>query len=152
VDILLPGRSAAVDAQLAVLIERMARENPGWGYRRIQGELLGLGIRVGAAGSGLASAHGSADPRPGLYDLRIRAQFQMIMSTGEQNPGFVSNGSRCCIYCRSHAGTIWCLRSRGASALLPFSCFDTPQPARVTGSVVQRWFALRRAWASHCGW
>ncbi len=57
-----PGRPA-VDDRIRHFVLRFARENPGWGYPRIAGELLKLGLRVSpstvrrillAAGSGPA--------------------------------------------------------------------------------------------------
>jgi putative transposase len=77
------GRPPLAD-HLVALILRLARENPRWGYRRVQGELKKLGVSVSATtirsvlcGNGLRPA-----PRRASVTWRafLRAQASSIMA------------------------------------------------------------------------
>jgi hypothetical protein len=58
-----PGRPP-VDADVRDLIVRLGRENPRWGYQRIRGELLKLGIRISATTVRTTLLRAGLDPAP----------------------------------------------------------------------------------------
>ena len=78
-----PGRPA-IPAGVRALIVRLATENPTWGYRRVHGELAGLGYHIGAStvwkilnGAGIDPAPRRAGPTWAQF---LRAQAQAILA------------------------------------------------------------------------
>ena len=58
-----PGRPPT-RAGLRALVRRLARENPTWGYRRVHGELAGLGYRVAPSTVWSILRSAGLDPAP----------------------------------------------------------------------------------------
>ncbi|WP_438493662.1 integrase core domain-containing protein [Streptomyces asiaticus] len=79
-----PGRPPTPEA-LRQLVLRLARENPGWGYRRIHGELLGLGRKLGASTVWEILQKAGIDPAPQRtnqsWPAFLKAQASAIMAT-----------------------------------------------------------------------
>jgi hypothetical protein len=58
-----PGRPATA-AEIRELVVRLAGENPAWGYRRIHGELVGLGVEVAASTVWAILREAAIEPAP----------------------------------------------------------------------------------------
>jgi len=78
-----PGR-AAIPAGLRALVLRLATENPAWGYRRIHGELAGLGYQIGASTVWTILHRAGIDPAPRRagpsWSEFLRAQAHAILA------------------------------------------------------------------------
>jgi putative transposase len=61
----------ATRRNIKALVLRLARENPEWGYRRIHGELAGLGVKVAASTTWEILKSAGIDPVPLEYSIGL---------------------------------------------------------------------------------
>ena len=74
----------ATRRNIRALVLRLARENPGWGYRRIHGELASLEVRVAASTVWEILKKAGIDPAPrqtgSAWSLFLRSQAEAILA------------------------------------------------------------------------
>jgi transposase InsO family protein len=79
-----PGRPP-IEPEVRDLIVRLGRENPRWGYQRIRGELLKLGIRISATTVRTILLRHGLDPAPRragpTWTEFLRSQAEGILAT-----------------------------------------------------------------------
>src|ERR1035438_1473084 len=74
----------ATRRNIRALVLRLARENPGWGYRRIHGELAGLGVKVAPPTAWEILKNAGIDPAPRrtapAWSQFLRSQADAILA------------------------------------------------------------------------
>jgi putative transposase len=74
----------ATRQSIRALVRRLARENPSWGYRRIHGELAGLGVKVAASTVWEILRASGIDPAPRrtgpTWSQFLRSQAEAILA------------------------------------------------------------------------
>ena len=79
-----PGRPRTAPTVRTLILE-MARDNPGWGYRRIHGELVGLGHKLAPSTVWQILKDAGIDPAPTrsgqTWRAFLEAQAKMILAT-----------------------------------------------------------------------
>jgi putative transposase len=74
----------STDSGISALVLRLARENPSWGYRRIHGELVGLGIALAPSTIWAILRRHGIEPAPRRAELSwsqfLRAQASAIVA------------------------------------------------------------------------
>ena len=69
---------------IRVVVLRLARENPEWGYRRIHGELAGLGVNIAASTAWEILKNAGIDPAPRrigpTWQPFLRSQAEAILA------------------------------------------------------------------------
>jgi hypothetical protein len=97
-----PGRPP-LDPSIKELILRLGRENPRWGYLRIRGELLKLGVDVSATTIATVLRQSGLGPAPRrigpTWTQFLRLQAYALLSSGarsdeEHNPQDLASGPR----------------------------------------------------------
>ena len=85
-----------VPEEIRELVRRLARQNPRWGHRRIQGELVGLGYRIGAGTVRRVVAEAGLTPAPRRASPTWR-QFLASQAAGILACDFLQCATRRCV-------------------------------------------------------